>query len=180
MDYSCHSYSFVSYTLINTYNSIFFRYDFVNSVLYRKLKWHLGKTGEKLSTIQPPQEANYFKIYFFSFTPLYHIFFLLCSIAALGTRGYFYCGCILYVVVGSDVLHTILTAVRRSGKLLLLYLVIVCINYKAIILMLTSVLLLTTSFIPILFLFSLSTSFCAIVGIGNSTHLFCVVISGAE
>ena len=59
--------------------------------------------------------AECFEQYFLSFAPLYRIIFLLCSIAALATKGYFYCGCILYVLMGSEVLLNILTAVRRSG-----------------------------------------------------------------
>ena len=69
-------------------------------------------------SIKPPENAKCFEIYFLSFVPLYRIFFLLCSVVALGTRGYFYCGCILYVLLSSDVLFTVLTAVRRSGMFL--------------------------------------------------------------
>ena len=89
------------------------------SVYYR------GKLKQYLDSIIPgfikySGEESYFKVYFFSFAPLYRIFFLFCSIAALGTSGYLYCGCILYLMVGNRVLHTILTAVRRSGMLQIL------------------------------------------------------------
>ena len=66
------------------------------------------------------QKAIFFEIFFFSFASFYRIFFLLCSIAALGTNGYFYCGCLLYVIVGLQIhiLHTVYNAVVKSGKLI--------------------------------------------------------------
>ena len=89
-----------------------FRFNIQRSV------YHQGSPNKKLfcDPINPPKDVKRLKIYFFSFAPLYRIFFLFCSIAALVTRGYFYCGCILYVIVGNEVLQTVLTAVRRSGK----------------------------------------------------------------
>ena len=67
-------------------------------------------------TINHPGEAKCFEVYLLSFAPLYRIFFVVCSILALGTHGYFYCGCSLYLFLKSSVLHQVLTAVRRSGK----------------------------------------------------------------
>ena len=66
-------------------------------------------------TINPPETNKCFELYLLSFSPLYRILFVICSILALGTHGYFYCGCILYVFLKSSVLHQVLTAVRRSG-----------------------------------------------------------------
>ena len=34
----------------------------------------------------------------------------------MGTNGYFYCGCILYIFLNDDVLQQVLTALRRSGE----------------------------------------------------------------
>lgn len=59
---------------------------------------------------------QYFQVNFISFSSLYRIVFLLCSIAALGTSGYFYCGCILYVFLRNNILQNVLTAVNRSGE----------------------------------------------------------------
>ena len=59
---------------------------------------------------------QYFQVNFISFSSLYRIVFLLCSITALGTSGYFYCGCILYVFLRNNILQNVLTAVNRSGE----------------------------------------------------------------
>ncbi|XP_019850014.1 PREDICTED: uncharacterized protein LOC109580894 isoform X2 [Amphimedon queenslandica] len=61
------------------------------------------------------KNSNYFKVNFFSFSTLYRIIFLLFSIAALTTSSYFYCGCILYVFIRSNVLNYVLTALARSA-----------------------------------------------------------------
>ena len=97
------------------------------SVYYRgNLKQCLDSIGNKIPAfMEYSEETNYLKIYFFSYAPLYRIFFLLCSIAALGTRGYFYCGCILYVMHENKVLHTVLTAMRRSGRLHIFMLMVI-------------------------------------------------------
>ena len=62
------------------------------------------------------RRLEHFQVYFFNFRPLYRIVFLICSIVALGTEGYFYCGCILYVFLNSNVLQQVLTAIWRSGE----------------------------------------------------------------
>ena len=71
--------------------------------------------GGKLPSINKPVNSQCFEVYFISFPPLYRILFLIFSIVALGTHGYFYCGCILYVFLTDDVLQQVLTAIRRSG-----------------------------------------------------------------
>ena len=62
-----------------------------------------------------PEDAKCFEVYLFSFSPLYRLLFVVCSILSLASHGYFYCGCILYLFLKSSVLHQVLTAVRRSG-----------------------------------------------------------------
>ena len=70
----------------------------------------------KLPEFKKPVSSQCFEVYFISFAPLYRIIFVLCSLLALATSGYFYCCCILYVFLKNDVLHHVLTAVRRSGR----------------------------------------------------------------
>ena len=60
---------------------------------------------------------QYFEIYLLSFAPLYRICFVVFSLLALGTSGYFYCCCILYIFLKWPTLDLILTALRRSGLL---------------------------------------------------------------
>ena len=60
---------------------------------------------------------QYFEIYMLSFAPLYRICFVIFSLLALGTSGYFYCCCILYIFLKWPTLDLILTALRRSGML---------------------------------------------------------------
>ena len=66
-------------------------------------------------TVNPPEDAKCFEVYLLSFSPLYRLLFVICSILSLASHGYFYCGCILYLFLKSSVLHQVLTAVRRSG-----------------------------------------------------------------
>ena len=61
------------------------------------------------------KEKQCFEFYLLSFAPLYRIFFVVFSLLALGTSGYFYCCCILYVFLNWPTLDLILTALRRSG-----------------------------------------------------------------
>ena len=67
-------------------------------------------------TMNPPRKAKCYEVYLVSVAPLYRILFVLFSILALGTHGYFYCGCLLYLFLKSAVLRQVLTAVRKSGK----------------------------------------------------------------
>ena len=66
--------------------------------------------------IEKHKELKPFKIYIHSFTPWYRIFFMIFSLLALRTSGYFYCCCILYVFLKSSTLEQILIALRRSGR----------------------------------------------------------------
>ena len=61
------------------------------------------------------KEKKCFEFYLLSFAPLYRIFFVVFSLLALGTSGYFYSCCILYVFLNWPTLDLILTALRRSG-----------------------------------------------------------------
>ena len=46
------------------------------------------------------------------------ILFLLCSILSLIFYGYFYCICLLYIVVNNDILVRVLRAVTKNGTLI--------------------------------------------------------------
>ena len=70
----------------------------------------------KLPEFKKPVSSQCFEVYLISFAPLYRIIFVLCSLLALATSGYFYCCCVLYVFLKSNVLHQVLTIVRRSGR----------------------------------------------------------------
>lgn len=71
--------------------------------------------------VTKPVSSQCFEVYFISFPPLYRLLFLFCSIVAMATNGYFYCGCILYIFLNDDVLQQVLTALRRSGEYLQLW-----------------------------------------------------------
>jgi inositol 1,4,5-triphosphate receptor type 1 len=62
-----------------------------------------------------PQPEKYFQIFFFSFEPLYRLFFVLFSFLAVISNGYFYCGCTLYLFLRNQVLLYVLRAVRKSA-----------------------------------------------------------------
>lgn len=67
--------------------------------------------------LEPPEELRGYDVDILSFTPIYTLVFLLCSILSLGTRGYFYCVCLIYIfLVRSDVLIPVFAAIKRSGK----------------------------------------------------------------
>ena len=70
----------------------------------------------KLPEFKKPVCRQCFEVYFISFGPLYRILFVLCSLLALASSGYFYCCCILYLFMKNDVLRHVLIAVRRSGR----------------------------------------------------------------
>ena len=65
---------------------------------------------------EPPEKLCAFEFDFVSFNSLYRLIFLGCSIAALGTSGYFYCGCLLYIFMSNNVMLVVLAAVYHSGK----------------------------------------------------------------
>ena len=89
--------------------------------------------GSKVLPInEKPVKRECFEVYFLSFSPIYRIIFLLCSIFALATSGYLYCGCILYVFLENDVLQQVLVAIKRSGEL------IMCMYYKKILFIIKS------------------------------------------
>ena len=70
---------------------------------------------KKLKAIQKPKEQKCFDIYFIGFGPIYRILFVCFSILSLAFSGYWYCGCLLFVVFNIEVLEQVLTALRRSG-----------------------------------------------------------------
>ena len=58
-----------------------------------------GKLKKPRLVYSIAQQPKYFQIKFFSFEPLYNFFFVLFSFAGLVTKGYFYCGCIIYIIL---------------------------------------------------------------------------------
>ena len=62
-------------------------------------------------------EIRVYEVDIISFDPVYRFIFLICSIAAITTSGYFYCGCLLYTVIRNQVFRVVLLAIRRSGKI---------------------------------------------------------------
>lgn len=88
-----------------------FRYN-----LKKLLDHHQKDFNGELLQFKKPVSRQCFEVYLISFAPLYRILFVLCSLLALATSGYFYCCCILYVFLKSDVLPQVVTAVRRSGR----------------------------------------------------------------
>lgn len=50
------------------------------------------------------------------FTTIYIVVFLASSILSLAFFGYFYCLCLLYIVVGNDILQRALQSITKNGK----------------------------------------------------------------
>ena len=48
-------------------------------------------------------------------SPLYTQLFLLASLAGLFTNGYFYCACLLHIVVNNDILKRVLKSISKPG-----------------------------------------------------------------
>ena len=101
---------------------LLFRYNFKKWLdryeLLRRLQENINNCccKGKLPEFKKPVSRQCFEVYLISFAPLYRIVFVLCSLLALATSGYFYCCCVLYVFLKSNVLHQVLTIVRRSGR----------------------------------------------------------------
>lgn len=65
--------------------------------------------------VKRPESAKYYGISVLSFQPLYRLFFVILSILGLW-NGYFYCGCMIYPFLESNVMLYIIEALKRSGK----------------------------------------------------------------
>ena len=65
---------------------------------------------------EKPKGLQCFRIYFFGFSTLYRIAFVIFSLAALVQSAYWYCGCLLYIFLKSKLLAQVLTAISRSGE----------------------------------------------------------------
>ena len=52
----------------------------------------------------------------FGVTTLYLVVFFACSFLSLVFDGYFYCICLLYVIVNNDILLRVLRAVTQNGQ----------------------------------------------------------------
>ncbi|XP_019861438.1 PREDICTED: uncharacterized protein LOC100634093 isoform X2 [Amphimedon queenslandica] len=55
----------------------------------------------------------------FSISTLYMLLFLVCSILSLAFKGYFYCFCLLFIIVHNDILKRVLRAVTKNGMSLI-------------------------------------------------------------
>lgn len=75
-----------------------------------------GYLEDSSKEVQPPQDLYAFQVDLLSFHPLYRLIFLACSVSALGTNGYLYSVCLIYVFLRNNVLLVVLSAVSRSGE----------------------------------------------------------------
>ena len=66
--------------------------------------------------ISEPKKEKYFQINFIGFEPIYRILFVCFSILSLAFSGYWYCGCLLYLLLKIEVLEQVLTALWKSGE----------------------------------------------------------------
>ena len=69
-----------------------------------------------------PIPDQYFGVDPLSFQSIYRVFFVMFSIAALILSGYFYCLCLAYIFLNSDIVQYMSIALQRSGKYLFLLL----------------------------------------------------------
>ena len=70
---------------------------------------------KKLQTKLQPKEQKYFEMYFMEFKTIYRILLFCFSILSLAFSGYWYCGCLLYVLLKIEVLEHVLNALWKSG-----------------------------------------------------------------
>ena len=61
-------------------------------------------------------ESPFLDVNIFGITTLYLIAFVACSILSLVFDGYFYCICLLYVIVNNETLLRVLRAVTKNGQ----------------------------------------------------------------
>lgn len=103
-----------------------FRYDLKKGLRRRRYLYKIARLTNKYLccgkvSAHHHVPNNYFQTSFFSFEPLYRIFFALFSCLGLVLSGYFYCGCMLYVFLKNSVLQYILKAVGKSGMSFIQY-----------------------------------------------------------
>jgi inositol 1,4,5-triphosphate receptor type 1 len=65
------------------------------------------------------RDGTYSDIPLFGFKTLYYLIFLACSGLSLAFWGYFYCLCLVHIVVNNDILQRVLRSVTLNGKSLL-------------------------------------------------------------
>ena len=82
--------------------------------LFRFNFWNISKCVLDKPYVRKTKKKC-FEFYLLSFAPLYRICFVIFSLLALGTSGYFYCCCIFYIFLKWRTLELILIALRRSG-----------------------------------------------------------------
>ena len=72
---------------------------------------HKDKGG---NTYKAPQ-LTFIDVGIFSVSTIYMVLFLICSILSLAFRGYFYCFCLLFIIVNNDILKRVLRSVTKNG-----------------------------------------------------------------
>lgn len=76
----------------------------------------MKRRGQLKKLVYPiAQQPKYFQIDLNSFEPLYNVYFVLFSLAGLVTKGYFYCGCMIYVLYNPTAIF-IAQILKRSGE----------------------------------------------------------------
>ena len=74
------------------------------------------KDNKKLNWINKPPKSQYFDINFWGVYTIYRLFFLACSILGLLFSGYFYCFCLPYIFIKSELLNHVVKAVQGKSK----------------------------------------------------------------
>ena len=80
--------------------------------IYSKLEAFFKK--ESAQTIP---ESPFLDVNIFGMTTVYLVLFFACSFLSLFFHGYFYCICLLYVIVNNEILLRVLRAVTMNGQL---------------------------------------------------------------
>ncbi len=65
---------------------------------------------------RPPPEELYSDVPVLGLMTVYVVIFLLCSVLSLAFHGYFYCICLLHVIVNNDILQRVLKSITKNGE----------------------------------------------------------------
>ena len=68
-----------------------------------------------------------------SISTLFMLMFLSCSICGLVFQGYFYCFCLLFIVVSNDILKRVLRAVTKNGVHITIFMMLELLLFRYII-----------------------------------------------
>ncbi|XP_065920225.1 inositol 1,4,5-trisphosphate receptor type 3-like [Dysidea avara] len=81
--------------------------------------WLRNKVYKYLHKPQVVREHSYSDEPVFGVRPIYHIVFVMCSVLSLRYYGYFYCLCLLHIVIDNDILKRVLKSVTKHVGALL-------------------------------------------------------------